>query len=429
MVLKPWGVRKTPTKAYLPQIQEKLGAIPGIQMFPIMPSALPGADNFPVSFVITSTADQERILEFAKQIFAKAMQAHIFQFGDIDTKIDQPQAQINFDHDKVAALGLDMQQVGADISASIGGNYVNRFNIEGRSYKVIPQIKRVDRLNPEQLKNIYVSGPNNQLIPLSTVASINHKTVARSLNRMQQLNAVTISGVPAVSLDAALKFLQDEANKILPKGYVLDYTGESRQLQTEGSKFLGRVFAFAGANLSRPGGAVQQLPRSFHYSVGISPARHVRRGSLHVFENALWAILHRSLDYVLQHLFAGRSRDAGWSRFEERNPDCSVRERVATAGSDKIGGGRASCAHSSASHHDDERCNGRRSLSTHARNRRGRCGTKFDRSCACRRNDYRNDFHFVHRSVALHAHRKRASRKISHGRGLGRHARGCRSHT
>jgi len=239
MVLKPWGVRKTPTKAYLPQVQAKLGAIPGIQMFPIMPSALPGADNFPVSFVITSTADQERILEFARQIFQKAMQAHIFQFGDIDTKIDQPQSEIVFDHDKVAAMGLDMQQVGADLSASIGGNYVNRFNIEGRSYKVIPQIKRVDRLNPEQLENIYVSGPNNQLVPLSTVASIRHKTVARSLNRMQQLNAVTISGVPTGSLDSALKFLENEARNILPKGYVLDYTGESRQLRTEGSKFLG----------------------------------------------------------------------------------------------------------------------------------------------------------------------------------------------
>jgi multidrug efflux pump len=239
MVLKPWGVRKTPTKAYLPQVQAKLGAIPGIQMFPIMPSALPGADNFPVSFVITSTADQERILEFARQIFQKAMQAHIFQFGDIDTKIDQPQSQIVFDHDKVAAMGLDMQQVGADLSASIGGNYVNRFNIEGRSYKVIPQIKRVDRLNPEQLENIYVSGPNNQLVPLSTVAAIRHKTVARSLNRMQQLNAVTISGVPTGSLDSALTFLENEARNVLPKGYVLDYTGESRQLRTEGSKFLG----------------------------------------------------------------------------------------------------------------------------------------------------------------------------------------------
>src|SRR5881409_1158281 len=242
MVLKPWGTRKKIGRAHVPQIQGKLGAIPGIQMFPIMPSALPGADNFPVSFVITSTADQERILEFAQQIFQKAMQAHIFQFGDIDTKIDQPQSAIVFDHDKVAALGLDMQQVGADLSASIGGNYVNRFNIEGRSYKVIPQIKRVDRLNPEQLKNIYVSGPNNQLIPLSTVASINHKTVARSLNRMQQLNAVAISGVPAVSLDAALKFLENEARNVLPKGYVLDYTGESRQLRTEGSKFLGVFF-------------------------------------------------------------------------------------------------------------------------------------------------------------------------------------------
>src|SRR5258708_1880808 len=228
MALKPWGVRKTPTNAYLPQIQARLGALAGIQQSPIMASALPVADNFPVSFVITATADEERIVELANQIFAKAMQAHIFQFGDIDTKIDQPQAQINFDHDKVAALGLDMQQVGADISASIGGNYVNRFNIEGRSYKVIPQIKRVDRLNPEQLKNIYVSGPNNQLIPLSTVASINQKTVARSLNRMQQLNAVPITGVPSQSLDTALTFLKDEPHKTLPKVYVLDYTGESR---------------------------------------------------------------------------------------------------------------------------------------------------------------------------------------------------------
>src|SRR5438309_354378 len=244
MVLKPWGTRKTPTKNYLPVVQEKLGAIPGIQMFPIMPEALPGSDNFPVSFVIASTASQERILELAKQIFLKAMQAHVFQFGDIDTKIDQPQAQIVFDHDKVSAMGLDMQQVGADLSASIGGNFVNRFNMEGLSYKVIPQIKRVDRLNPEQLKSIYVTGPNKQLVPLSTVAAIQHKTVARSLNRMQQLNAVTISGVPAASVDTALKFLEDEGHKVLPAGYVVDYTGGWRQLRIEGSKF-GAVFGLA----------------------------------------------------------------------------------------------------------------------------------------------------------------------------------------
>ncbi len=244
MVLKPWGIRKTPTAAILPGVQQKIGGIPGIRMFPFMPSALPGADNFPVNLVIASTADPDRILEFAQQIQLKAMQSGMFRFVDIDTKIDQPQSEVVFDHDKVSAMGLDMQQVGADLSASIGGNFVNRFNIAGRSYKVIPQIKRVDRLNPEQLKNIYVTGPNNQLVPLSTIATIRPKTVARSLNRMQQLNAVIISGMPAQSLDTALKFLENEAHKILPKGYVLDYTGESRQLRTEGNKFL-PAFALA----------------------------------------------------------------------------------------------------------------------------------------------------------------------------------------
>ncbi|HEY4281698.1 MAG TPA: efflux RND transporter permease subunit [Chthoniobacterales bacterium] len=244
LVLKPWGERKVQTKDYLPGVQQKLAAIPGIQMFATMPDPLPGSDNFPVSFVIASTASNERILEFAKDIFQKAMQAHVFQFGDIDTKIDQPQAQIVFDHDKVSAMGLDMQKVGADLSAAIGGNYVNWFNMEGLSYKVIPQIKRIDRLNPEQLQDIYVTGPNNQLLPLSTIATIKPTTVARSLNRMQQLNAVTISGVPAGSVDATLKFLEDEAHKVLPAGYAIDYTGGSRQLRIEGSKF-GMVFGLA----------------------------------------------------------------------------------------------------------------------------------------------------------------------------------------
>jgi multidrug efflux pump len=120
----------------------------------------------------------------------------------------------------------------------VGGNFVNRFDIAGRSYKVIPQIKRAERLNPDQLKNIYITGPNGQLVPLSTIATITNSTVPRSLNRFQQLNAVKISGVAIRPLDQALRFLEDEAAKILPQGYVLDYTGESRQLRTEGNKFL-----------------------------------------------------------------------------------------------------------------------------------------------------------------------------------------------
>src|SRR5204863_3470074 len=137
LVLRPWGERKVPTKNYLPVVQQKLAGIPGIQMFATMPEALPGSDNFPVSFIIASTASHDRMLDIAKDLFQKAMAAHIFQFGDIDTKIDQPQAEIVFDRDKVSTMCLDMQKVGADLSASIGGNFVNWVNMQGLTYKLI----------------------------------------------------------------------------------------------------------------------------------------------------------------------------------------------------------------------------------------------------------------------------------------------------
>ncbi len=124
------------------------------------------------------------------------------------------------------------------MASMLGGNYVNRFNIAGRSYKVIPQIQRSDRLNPDQLQEMYINGPKGQLVPLRTVAEIKNSTVARSLNRFQQLNSVKISGVAIRPLDEALGFLEAEAAKILPDGYTIDYTGESRQLRTEGQKFL-----------------------------------------------------------------------------------------------------------------------------------------------------------------------------------------------
>jgi multidrug efflux pump len=192
-----------------------------------------------VEFILASTAETGQILEFAQKLQQKAMQSGMFAFPPIiDVKIDQPQADFQIDREKVAALGLSLEQIGADLGGMVGGGFVNRFDIAGRSYKVIPQIQRVNRLTPDQLKEIHVTGPNGKLVPLSTVATLRESVVPRSLNRFQQLNAVKISGVAMRPLDEALRFLEDEAAKILPQGYVLDYTGESRQLRTEGSKFL-----------------------------------------------------------------------------------------------------------------------------------------------------------------------------------------------
>ncbi|NEX19545.1 MMPL family transporter [Thiorhodococcus mannitoliphagus] len=239
MVVKPWSERTRTVSEILPEVQAEVSKIPGIQMFVTTPPALPGGSNFPVEFVIASTGDAEHLLDFAKELQQRAAESGLFYFPpDIDMKLDQPKATLVFDRDKVAALGLNLAQVGADLAVATGGDFVNRFNMDGRSYKVIPLLKRVDRLNSEQLGNIHVTGPQGQMVPLSAIAHVEHSVVARSLNRFQQLNAVKLSGMSARTLDDALRFLEDAAREILPPGYSVDYTGESRQLRTEGNKFL-----------------------------------------------------------------------------------------------------------------------------------------------------------------------------------------------
>ncbi|MDY0391183.1 efflux RND transporter permease subunit [Desulfobulbus oligotrophicus] len=242
MVVKPWQERPRTIFEIMPEVTEKLHGITGIRVLPVLPPALPGGGQFPVEFVIASTAELDQILTFAQEIQQIATQSNMFAFPPlIDVKIDQPRAEIDIDRDKVAALGLNLQQVGNDLATMISGNYVNRFNIAGRSYKVMPQIMRTDRLTADQLQNIHVTGPDGGLVPLSTVATVTNTTEARSLNRFQQLNAVTISAYPVRPLDEALQFLENEAAKILPQGYTIDYTGESRQLRVEGNTF---AFAF-----------------------------------------------------------------------------------------------------------------------------------------------------------------------------------------
>ena len=239
MALRPWDERERTAFEVQPEIAQKLGQVPGVNVFPVLPPALPGGGDFPVEFVIASTAEPETILQFAQELQLKAIRSGMFAFPPlIDTKIDQPQAELMIDRDKAADLGLSLQQIGADVGILLGGGYVNRFNIDGRSYRVIPQVKRSERLTPDQLVDLYISGPSDQLVPLSSVASIERKTVPRALNRFQQLNAVKLSGVSIRPLDEALAFLETAAAEILPQGYTIDYTGESRQLRREGNKFL-----------------------------------------------------------------------------------------------------------------------------------------------------------------------------------------------
>jgi multidrug efflux pump len=241
MVTKPWSERTKTAQQLLVESMGPLSKIPGIRVIPLTPPALPGGGDFPVDLVIASAAEPQRLQDFAKQLVQKAFGSGMFMFADADVKFDQPQTEVVFDRDKLRSQGVDLSQAGRDLSTLLGGDYVNRFSIQGRSYKVIPQVKRTDRLTPDQLSNMYITGAEDKLVPLSTFATLRTTTEPRELKKFQQLNAVRIQGVipPPVPLDQALTFLENEARQILPDGFTIDYAGESRQLRTEGGKFLG----------------------------------------------------------------------------------------------------------------------------------------------------------------------------------------------
>jgi multidrug efflux pump len=247
MVTKPWSERRKTTQQLMMESMGPLSKIAGVRVIPQAPPPLPGGGNFPVDLVIASAAEPKQLSEIAEQLVKKAFASGMFIYADADLKFDRPQAEVVFDRDKLRSQGVDLNQAGRDLSALLGANYVNRFSIQGRSYKVIPQVVRSERLTPDQLSQIYVTGADNKLVPLSTFATLKTTTEPRDLRKFQQLNAVRIQGVipPPVPLDQALRFLEDEAAKILPQGFTLDYAGESRQLRTEGGKFLGTLLLSA----------------------------------------------------------------------------------------------------------------------------------------------------------------------------------------
>jgi multidrug efflux pump len=247
MVTKPWSARTKTTQDILLELLGPLSKIPGIRAIPRTPAPLPGGGDFPVDLVISTPGEPQQLVDLGNQLVQKAFASGMFIYADSDLKFDQPQAEVVFDRDKLRSQGVDLSAAGQDLSTLVGGNYVNRFSIQGRSYKVIPQVKRTERLTPDQLSQMYITGSEHKLVPLSTFASLRNTVEPRELKKFQQLNAVRIQGVipPQVPLDQALGFIETEAKKILPQGFTIDYAGESRQLRTEGSKFLGTLLLSA----------------------------------------------------------------------------------------------------------------------------------------------------------------------------------------
>ncbi|QRP63847.1 efflux RND transporter permease subunit [Rhodanobacter sp. FDAARGOS 1247] len=244
VLFKPWDQRHRSAHELQQVLQQKWNGIAGGRVAAFQFPPLPGASGLPIQVVITTTEPFENLNEVASQVLQKAQASGKFYFVDSDLKVDKPQGTVSLDRDMITTLGLTQQDVGAALGSALGGGYVNYFSISGRSYKVIPQVLQADRLNPDQVLDYYIRVPDGSVIPASTVARITRQVVPQSLNRFQQLNSATISGVSGMSQGDALNYLRDLVKEVAPTGYNVDYAGQSRQFTQESGGF-GATLLFA----------------------------------------------------------------------------------------------------------------------------------------------------------------------------------------
>ena len=247
IILKNWGDRTRTQKEIVLALGPKFNQITGAKVLGFSPPALPGSTGGPpLQFVLRSIGSYQEIAEVMAKVEEAARKSGMFIFTDSDLKFDTPQIEVKIDAAKANRLGISMQDVGSTLATLLGGNYVNRFNLYGRSYEVIPQVPRDYRLTSDWLMRYQLRTAAGDLVPLSTIATVSQTTQPNSLPTFQQLNSATLQGVPypGRTLGEALAFLTKEAKAVMPEGYSIDYQGESRQFVQEGNTLL-LTFVFA----------------------------------------------------------------------------------------------------------------------------------------------------------------------------------------
>ena len=247
MIPAPWSEREVDTGTIVEQLTERVGTVPGVRSAVVQPPPLPTpGQGYPVEFILKSTLSPETVTQTAIEVVERARETNKFFYLARRQRIDRAETVIDVDREKAALLGVDMQSLASDLAGFMAGGEVNRFSLDGRSYQVVQQVQREDRLNPSQLENYYVRTGDGSMVPLSTIAQLRDRVVPRSIERAQQLNADTIIAVPRpdISQGEALDTLESIAREVMPAGFQIDYSGNSRQYKEEGSALI-TTFIFA----------------------------------------------------------------------------------------------------------------------------------------------------------------------------------------
>ncbi|MGR8931421.1 MAG: efflux RND transporter permease subunit [Gammaproteobacteria bacterium] len=233
--------RERSQQQIMPELQAKVANVAGFQIAVIPRPSLPGSGGgLPLQFVMVTDADYTKLDQVADEIVDKAMQSGKFAFMNKDVNFNRPQTTLIIDRDRAADLGIDMREIGRNMATLLGGQYVNRFSLQGRSYKVIPQVDDSARMDLSKLANYYLRTASGGQVPISSLVKLEDSVEPGKRTQFQQLNSLTINAMmkPGVGLGDAMAYMEQLAEEIFPRGFSFDYTGASRQYAQQGSALI-----------------------------------------------------------------------------------------------------------------------------------------------------------------------------------------------
>ncbi|WRH61716.1 MAG: efflux RND transporter permease subunit [Fuscovulum sp.] len=238
---KDWSERDRSQAELQADLQGKISAVAGVQAFVFAPPSLPGAGGgLPISVILQSTGPSDRIFEVAEEIKAAAQASGRFIVVQNSLSYNSTQITMKIDRERAAALNLPARDIGTTLGLLVGGGAVAQFDRDSNSYDVIMQVPEEYRNNPERLTDFFIRSASGQMVPLSAVVTVETKVAPSAIEQFNQLNSTTISAlpIPGVSTGDALQVIVDEAEKVMPDGFFIDYSGQSRLEVTEGNTIL-----------------------------------------------------------------------------------------------------------------------------------------------------------------------------------------------
>ncbi|PLL12966.1 multidrug efflux protein [Tabrizicola sp. TH137] len=238
---KDWSERDRSQAEIQQELQAKISGVAGVEAFVFAPPSLPGAGGgLPISVVLQSTGPSDRIFEVAEEVKAAAMASGRFIVVQNSLSYNSAQVVLRIDRDRAAALNLPARDIGTTLGLLVGGGAIAQFDRDSNSYDVIMQVPAEYRNNPEKLTEFYIRSATGQMVPLSAVVTVDTEVAPTAIEQFNQLNSTTISAlpIPGVSTGDALQVIVDEARKVMPDGFFIDYSGQSRLEVTEGNTIL-----------------------------------------------------------------------------------------------------------------------------------------------------------------------------------------------